>query len=67
MKTHLRNVCSFAVICGALMVGCGGGSSSQDTNPIVTGPVSFSQNVQPIFNQTCARAGARPRRPTWSA
>jgi len=56
MKTHLRNVYSFAVMCGALAVGCGGGSSSQDVNPI-TGPVSFSQNVQPIFNQNCATAG----------
>jgi|SRR5215475_6732830 len=57
MKTHLRSVCSFAVMCGALAVGCGGGSSSQDPNPLVNGPISFSQNVQPIFNQTCATAG----------
>jgi hypothetical protein len=59
MKPRLRIVCSFAVLSGALAVGCGGSGSSQDTNPnpIVTGPVSFSQNVQPIFNQTCATAG----------
>src|SRR5262249_16219423 len=57
MKTRLRSICSLAVLSSALVVGCGGGSGQESSpNPII-GPVSFSQNVQPIFNQTCAAAG----------
>jgi hypothetical protein len=61
MKTRIGNVCLFAVFGLGLAVACGGGSSSQDVNPIVPsdggGMVSYAQNVQPIFTATCATAG----------
>ena len=65
MKTRMGLACLFAVSAFGLAVGCGGGSSSsQDANPIVPTPppivppmVSYAQNVQPIFNATCATAG----------
>lgn len=46
-------------------VGCGGDMSSDvnnpnpinNPNPVTSDTVSFSQNVQPIFNASCASAG----------
>jgi hypothetical protein len=57
MKTRLGYACLFVVFGFSVAVGCGGGSSSQDQNPIVPANVSFGQNIQPIFNATCATAG----------
>src|SRR5258708_31617546 len=58
MKTRLGQASLFAVFVFGLAVGCGGsGGSMQDVNPIVPTMVSFAQNVQPIFNATCATAG----------
>jgi len=47
---------SFAVACA---VGCGGDMSTSvnNPNPVTNDSVSFSQNVQPIFNASCASAG----------
>src|SRR5258707_12331466 len=58
MKTQLGQASLFAVFVFGLAVGCGGsGGSMQDVNPIVPTMVSYTQNVQPIFNATCATAG----------
>ncbi len=57
MKARMGHACLFAVFAFGLAVGCGGSSSDQTVNPIVPTMVSYAQNVQPIFNATCATAG----------
>jgi hypothetical protein len=57
MKTRVGLACLFAVFAFVLAVRCGGSSSMQDVNPIVPTMVSYAQNIQPIFNTTCATSG----------
>lgn len=63
MKTRMGLACLFGVMAFGVVVGCGSdnGTQTMNPNPIVPPPdggmVSFAQNVQPIFNATCATAG----------
>jgi len=54
-----RNYALAALVIG-LAAGCGGGSSNSDSNPnpvTTNGMVSYAQDVQSIFNASCALSG----------
>ena len=58
----IRRICAILLL--VVMTACGGGSSTgpepdpdPDPTPDPDRPVSFSEDIQPIFNGTCAVSG----------
>lgn len=59
LNNRFTRICVLASFAVAWAVGCGGDMSSSvnNPNPVTNDSVSFSQNVQPIFNASCASSG----------